>query len=128
MSDKDSKRLRKEEELKNESMLGLYARDLPSRIKNVFTGEDNYGTSLSKGAMYEASKAAKEYRDENSGSGRSRGEVDVDAMVAARKAASEAGATERREARGMKKGGKVSSASKRADGIAQRGKTKGRMV
>ena len=28
----------------------------------------------------------------------------------------------------LKKGGKVSSASKRADGIAQRGKTKGRMV
>lgn len=31
-------------------------------------------------------------------------------------------------AAGMKKGGKVSSASKRADGIAQRGKTKGRVV
>lgn len=29
---------------------------------------------------------------------------------------------------GMKKGGKVGSASKRADGIAQRGKTRGRMV
>ena len=29
---------------------------------------------------------------------------------------------------GMKKGGKVSSASKRADGIAQRGKTRGKMV
>jgi hypothetical protein len=29
---------------------------------------------------------------------------------------------------GMKKGGSVSSASKRADGIAQRGKTKGTMV
>ena len=29
---------------------------------------------------------------------------------------------------GFKKGGKVSSASSRADGIAQRGKTKGRMV
>jgi hypothetical protein len=29
---------------------------------------------------------------------------------------------------GFKKGGKVSSASKRADGIAQRGKTKGRML
>ena len=28
----------------------------------------------------------------------------------------------------LKKGGKVSSASKRADGIAQRGKTKGRML
>ena len=31
-------------------------------------------------------------------------------------------------AAGMKKGGKVSSASSRADGIAKRGKTKGRMV
>jgi hypothetical protein len=29
---------------------------------------------------------------------------------------------------GMKKGGKVVSASKRADGIAQRGKTRGKMV
>ena len=29
---------------------------------------------------------------------------------------------------GMKKGGKVSSASARADGCAQRGKTRGRMV
>ena len=29
---------------------------------------------------------------------------------------------------GMKKGGKVSSASKRADGIAQRGKTRGKIV
>jgi hypothetical protein len=36
----------------------------------------------------------------------------------------------KRESRGMKKGGKVkvSSASKRADGIASRGKTRGRMV
>jgi hypothetical protein len=33
-----------------------------------------------------------------------------------------------RETRGMKKGGKVVSASKRADGIAQRGKTRGRML
>jgi hypothetical protein len=29
---------------------------------------------------------------------------------------------------GMKKGGKVSSASKRADGCAVKGKTKGKMV
>lgn len=34
----------------------------------------------------------------------------------------------RRESRGMKEGGKVSSASKRADGCAVRGKTKGKMV
>ena len=33
-----------------------------------------------------------------------------------------------KSAAGMKKGGKVSSASKRADGIAERGKTKGRMI
>ena len=33
-----------------------------------------------------------------------------------------------RAAMGMKKGGSVSSASKRADGIAKKGKTKGRML
>jgi len=32
-----------------------------------------------------------------------------------------------RDVTGMKKGGKVSSASSRADGIAQRGKTRGKM-
>jgi hypothetical protein len=37
-------------------------------------------------------------------------------------------AQDKQEGRGMKKGGKVSSASKRADGIAVRGKTKGKMV
>jgi hypothetical protein len=34
----------------------------------------------------------------------------------------------KKAATGMKKGGKVSSASKRADGCAVKGKTKGRMV
>jgi hypothetical protein len=34
----------------------------------------------------------------------------------------------KRRRKGMKSGGKVSSASSRADGIAQKGKTKGRMV
>ena len=33
-----------------------------------------------------------------------------------------------KKSKGMKSGGKVSSASKRADGIAVKGKTKGRMV
>lgn len=41
--------------------------------------------------------------------------------------AREAAAGERRETRGMKKGGTV-SASKRADGIAIRGKTRGKMM
>ena len=35
---------------------------------------------------------------------------------------------EKKSKMGMKKGGKVSSASKRADGCAQKGKTRGRMV
>ena len=35
---------------------------------------------------------------------------------------------EKKKTSGMKKGGKVSSASKRADGCAVKGKTKGRMV
>ncbi len=35
---------------------------------------------------------------------------------------------DKQEGRGMKKGGKVSSASKRADGCAQRGKTRGKIV
>ena len=50
----------------------------------------------------------------------------------AEREAREAAAEERRETRGkvpsMKKGGAVKSASKRADGIAQRGKTRGRMI
>ena len=41
---------------------------------------------------------------------------------------SRAAARENMKKYGMKKGGKVSSASSRADGIAQKGKTKGRMV
>lgn len=42
--------------------------------------------------------------------------------------AGEAAAEAIKRARGMKKGGKVSSASKRADGCAQRGKTRGRII
>jgi Flp pilus assembly protein TadB len=40
----------------------------------------------------------------------------------------EAEAEKKRESRGMKSGGKVSSASKRADGCAVKGKTRGKMV
>lgn len=40
----------------------------------------------------------------------------------------EKGEAQQKANQGMKKGGKVSSASKRADGCAIRGKTKGKMV
>ena len=123
------KRMRKEEELKDASMLQLYKeKDGPRRLLNAMTGEDDYGTSLGKGAMAAADKAAKDYRNEFSGAGKTRGQVDAEAMKAARQAAREAAAEERREARGFKAGGKVGSASKRADGCAQRGKTRGRII
>ena len=50
--------------------------------------------------------------------------------LAQEQAAAEQAAAEQAAAQGMKKGGKVkmSSASKRADGIATKGKTRGRMV
>lgn len=46
----------------------------------------------------------------------------------AAQAGREAEAEVRREMRGKKKGGTIKSASSRADGIAQRGKTRGKMV
>lgn len=129
-----AKRSRKEAALKDDTMLGLYAKekDIPRKIKNAITGEDDYGTSLSKGAMYAADKAAKEHAEtgtwKDGKPSKTRGQISAESMEVGRKAAREAAAEERREARGMKKGGKVSSASSRADGCAVRGKTKGRMV
>jgi hypothetical protein len=55
----------------------------------------------------------------------------MEEQAAAEQAAAEQAAAEQAAAEGgMKKGGKVkvSSASKRADGVAQRGKTRGKMV
>jgi hypothetical protein len=83
-------------------------------------------TPVSKGAI---SAGVKKLKDapflKRFGSRTDRGKLDKKATQAAR----EAGAEERREARGMKHGGMVkSSASKRADGCAKRGKTKCKMV
>ena len=50
------------------------------------------------------------------------------AMEAQRKKAAMGGMKDGGKVKKMKKGGSVSSASKRADGIAQRGRTRGRMV
>ena len=48
-------------------------------------------------------------------------------VIKPRKASWDSSTGEWKMPEGMKKGGKVSSASRRADGIAKRGKTKGRM-
>jgi hypothetical protein len=86
-----------------------------------FTKSELYGTPLSKGAISAGVKKVKDmpFRERLKAGNE---KLDREATQAAR----EAGAEERRE---MKKGGIVkSSASKRADGVAIKGKTKGRMV
>lgn len=128
-SKKDADRLSITKRVQDKEMSGVNLktgeiglRELSERVRD----SDSYGTPLSKGAISAGFKKIKDapllermkfIHSENK-------ELDKKATQAAR----EAGAEERREARGMKKGGSVSSASKRADGIAQRGKTKGRMV
>jgi hypothetical protein len=96
--------------------------NLKSETKNPLSRRygSQYGTQLSPGALQarEAAAGGKKYKPEY------REELD---SAKAKRAGREAAAEERREARGMKKGGKVKSASSRADGIAQRGKTKGKI-
>lgn len=96
--------------------------DLKSETKNPLSRMYgvNYGTQLSSGAIQAREAAA--------GSKSKPGRLEALNSPAAKKAGREYAAEERREARGKKKGGVVKSASTRADGIAQRGKTKGRMV
>ena len=136
-SKKDADRLRLTELVKDRQLKGTKlsgevglrelsdaARDDKYDSDYEFTKSELYGTPLSKGAISAGFKKLKDTpileklttRDQT---------LDKKATQAAR----EAGAEERREARGMKKGGSVkSSASKRADGIAKKGKTRGKMV
>jgi hypothetical protein len=108
-----AKRLRKEGEFGDKNTF-----ELDFRRKGL--GVDDYGTSLGAGAREAEKQAtAKAWKE-----GKSLLEMEPEVRKAMREAASE----ERREARGMKKGGAVKTASKRGDGIAQRGKTRGKMV
>ncbi len=122
------KRSRKQKEI-DDMKLSAYGmsserKNTYRKLKNALAGGDDYGTELSAGAEYarnqEANRAFKEDVPAPT----------VGALISnypsVMRAGREAAAEERREARGMKKGGMT--ASKRADGIAQRGKTKGRMV
>jgi hypothetical protein len=129
-SKKDADRLNITKRVQDKKMSGVNLktgetglRELSEKVRD----SDSYGTPLSKGAISAGFKKVKDapllermkfIHGENK-------ELDKKATQAAR----EAGAEERREARGMKKGGMVkSSASKRADGIAKKGKTRGKMV
>jgi hypothetical protein len=94
--------------------------DVSKRLQRAVTGVGEYGTELSPGSMQAREAAA--------GSRYKPGFQEALDSSKAKRAGREAAAEERREARGMKKGGAVKSASARADGVAQRGKTRGRML
>ena len=123
----NERRLREEKELDKLNQFGIehrYGKRGPiGKLIDKMSGDDGgYGTSRSAGARYAGDQVAdKIYRTE----GKSVGETMMDPRV--RQAMREAAAEERREAsRGMKKGGMT--ASSRADGCCQRGKTRGKMV
>lgn len=134
MAEKDtpnSKRLKEEKRLEDFTHLGLVFNEDRGALKEPLgrklsrmVGQDDagYGTSRSPSARYAAEQQREAVSRKNNSTA---GEAMDDPSV--RQARREAAAEERRESRGMKKGGLV-SASKRADGIAQRGKTRGRMV
>ena len=121
----DDKRRRLSQRLKDTRFSGISSagevglRDTARGFEDKYSSFDTYGTPISKGAIAAGEKKMQEklnfLLDKE--------KVDKDAAKAAR----EAGAEERRETRGMKKGGMV-SASKRADGCAVNGKTRGKMV
>jgi hypothetical protein len=114
-----AKRTRLEEKLKDKNTYELSAlrQGAPAQIRRLLGDTSyDYGTSLGKGAKAAETEVSNKAWNE----GKSLREMEPEVRKAMREAASE----ERREARGMKKGGKVKSASARADGIAIRGKTR----
>ena len=83
----------------------------------------DYGAKTPSG-QYAAEKAHKEY-------GKDKKNWPLNAkkdLKNSLQAMDEADAEVKRETRGMKKGGMISSASKRADGCVTKGKTKGKMI
>lgn len=118
----NEKRLSQEAELDKSTKFGIdYRYGRQGMLSKALHG-DGYGTSRSAGARAAGhGKTDEIWKNERV----TIGEAIDDPR--ARKAMREAGAEERREARGMKKGGAV-TAKRRGDGIAQRGRTKGRMI
>jgi hypothetical protein len=106
----------------------LMTRGIRSGIKNAALVASRVGDVAATGADM-AAKYLKKKEPKNQG-------TFEDFIKSAEQEANEAKDEKKRETRGVKKplfqkfksGGKVSSASKRADGCAQKGKTKGRMI
>jgi hypothetical protein len=89
-----------------------------SPAAGVLTGEGAFGNLASKGLL---GPVAEKFSDAGYGKKQAEEERDRYKKQLADMQAAQAGSK-------MKKGGVVSSASKRADGCAIKGKTKGRMV
>jgi hypothetical protein len=85
--------------------------------KDEESEDTKYAKRLYGGESDESRYAKKLYSEEPEVAPKNSSDIDLQSIV---KRAATSG--------GMKKGGKVSSASKRADGCAVKGKTKGRMV
>jgi hypothetical protein len=122
----NEKRLAEEKRLEKHTQLGLAFNEDKGGLKSpdlkrLITGDTGYGTSRSQGAVYAAGQVQDKLRKKT---GDSFFETADNPDV--RQARREAAAEERRESRGMAKGGMT--ASKRADGCCVKGKTKGRMV
>jgi hypothetical protein len=132
MADKETpneRRLREEADLDKMTKFGIDYKygtksDLRKQIERAVGVDDGYGTSRSDAARAAGRDKANELWQQG---GISAGKAIDDPR--SRQAMREAAAEERRESHGMKKGGKVSvsKASARADGIAQRGKTRGKI-
>jgi hypothetical protein len=113
----NAKRLKEEAELDKLSKFGIGFKYGKRGPIDRLLRDEGYGTSRSPGAQHAGhEKAEGIFRKED----KTVGETMADPRP--RQAMREAAAEERRESRGMKKGGMT--ASKRADGIAIRGKTR----
>ena len=90
----------------------------------IATGRGMFGKAADKGFLGLGARAIAN-RGQQEAEAKAMQEKLMQQGIAAKQAAAGAAA---QPAAAMKKGGKVSSASKRADGIAVRGKTKGKLV
>jgi len=95
-----------------------------SPVYGIATGRGMFGKAADKGFLGLGARAIAN-RAQQEAEAKAMQEQLIQQGIAAKQAAAGAAA---KPAAAMKKGGKVSSASKRADGIAVRGKTKGRLV
>ena len=117
----------KEEPVQKKQTFGQAFRDArKSGDKTFMFNGKKYSTELASEKA--PAKVSAQNKTESSDRSVAKAEGSFADRQAYKRATKAAQADEKRKAMGMKKGGMVSSASKRADGCATKGKTKGRMV